>query len=216
MDQSDSMTYQEAADYIGTTVTALRAAVARGDISNFRPLRSKLKMLHREDVERYKRGERPNARKAEARPAEQTAQAAPPMPPELAALLPLILAVITAIGERFAGIAGSVAGEYRASLATFFDSLAPRQSELERVSAQMAREAQPIMDRAEREGATEEGIAGIVGIVERAIKREGPISNEQKLMLDELQRMSLQYAQKAGILTVSGEAPTREPEKAIA
>lgn len=108
------MTYEEAAAHIDSTVNALRSAVSRGLLANYRPLRSKKIYLKRADVERYGKGERP-----------ETKQEAPALgvdvPPELARVLPLLLPLVTAIGERFTAIAG----EYRATLGALFQAAAP-------------------------------------------------------------------------------------------
>lgn len=73
MDRQNAMTYQEAAVYLSTTVTALRAAASRGDITPIRLARSRYKVFDRAEIERYKQGKRARDRAEGARQAGQPA-----------------------------------------------------------------------------------------------------------------------------------------------
>lgn len=122
----DSMTYQEAADYIGTTVGALRAAVYRGDLNVFHPTRSKYKKLRREDVERYKNGERANSRtrvqqgEPPTYPAEQSVQVSSNVPPAQRDLLTVLLSAASSfylhLKEKSAEQDRVIVGGYNTSL----------------------------------------------------------------------------------------------------
>lgn len=212
MDRSEPMTYQDAAAFLGITYGALRAAVSRGELTPFRPFRSKLKMLRRADVERYKRGERLDT-PTTTRPPEPQAQPLP-VSPDMASIWPMLLAVSAAIGERFAAIASSVAGtvasEYRGALVAMFQAATPQQTELERLAGQMAREASGLGAQVASQGITDDTLAGITGIVARAMQQTGPFTDNDKWALDQLQGINKAYAQRAGAYTVPGEAPQRE------